>query len=102
MNIAQLMTFPSEEYGDYKAYLDRGEQCGTTRVHHEYGRYRVGEIYRTDPAIGHLVRVTQIDELHDIIEHPWFAHMTTAQIAEIREYQQNGLQHVHFESAEKM
>ena len=91
-----MMSFPRDEYEFYKEMLDKGEPMGTTRTYREYGKYKLGHIYRTPRQIGHRILITQIDELARIEDHPSFASMTQAQVAQIRKYERDGLQHVHF------
>ncbi len=55
----EMMTFPEDEYKQYKEMLDQGKESGTTRVWDEYGKYKIGHVYSTPKGIGHLVLVTR-------------------------------------------
>lgn len=76
------MSLPPDELDSYKRELNTHGWSGTTRVLNEYDKYKLGHTYKL--PTGHTVLITEIHELRAIEEHPWFSHMTPAQIEEIK------------------
>jgi hypothetical protein len=62
------ISFPKFEIPSYKKRLDKGHQISTHRIMHEYGKYKLGEIY-FHPDLGNL-RVVSVTDLIDITYSP--------------------------------
>lgn len=78
------MTFPEKEHSSIISRLNQGKLCYTTRVFKELGRYKEGVKYNT--PWNQTIIVIQIQQFNNIVDHPFYKELTSAQCKEIYQY----------------
>jgi len=89
-NNIETITFPKDEWNSVKRRLNEGKKVHSIRVDKEYGKYKLGQIYKTE--WGQLVKVIGIKRLKSINEYLYFNELTPEQSEYLKN--KNKLEHI--------
>ena len=68
------ISFPADEHNAVRKRLDAGLSVVTTRVENEIGKYRPGQMYRTQ--WGEILEVTFVQPYLLLEDHPYHSELT--------------------------
>ena len=84
------ISFPKDEYNDLRTRAKTGRPIVTIRVSKEYGKYKVGKVYRT--AFGYNLKVVKELYIDDLRDYPYYNEIKNnkAWIQQLKKYGQDG------------